>query len=332
MSLKNALATRRVLDGALGTQLEELIPRDSPLSVKGLPLWSTKVLLGEPQLITQIHASYLREGATVAITSLYQASLQTLQKHENMTLAQAQGVWGQSVKCVTDAIDAVKPPSKTYVAASVGPYGAYLANGAEYSGDYGDMSVGDLVEFHREMVRYYAEHPDVDCIAFETIPTFTELQAIFKLAQLDIARCSKEFYVAFSCKDSATLADGTPIEKAVAYIVDAIAENATTAKLFVGTGCNCVPLEIVSGFIANVNAATSSLGADPLYLIVYPNYGFAPDLEDGSHYSFKKSSEKWAEAVDQWCQFPNVRLIGGCCSTGPDEVGQVRDILRQHEH
>lgn len=329
MSLIQHLQNNRiVLDGALGTQLEENIPRDSPLLVKGLPLWSTKVLIQEPQLITNIHASYLAQGAQMVITSSYQASKQTLEKHEGMSLAQAQKVWNSSIECVKLAIETAKPAQKIFVAASIGPYGAYLANGAEYLGEYGDLSVYLLADYHRDMVQYFAQL-EADCIAFETIPNFLELQAVFELAKTELLGSPKEFYVTLSCRDLSTLADGTPIKKVVEYITEELG-NEKLNKIFIGTGCNCVPYEIVSDFVANVNSTTSQLGVSPLNLIVYPNYGFENDMSDVSQYVFKKASEKWAQAVEHWCSFANVKVIGGCCSTGPEEIGQINRIVTQH--
>lgn len=328
MLIKTTIKTQKlVLDGALGTQLEEIIPRDNPLSVKGLPLWSTKVLIQEPQLITDIHRSYLDKGASILITSLYQASLQTLQKHENLSVEQARDVWQKSIDCTKQAITA-SGKSLVFVAASVGPYGAFLANGAEYSGEYGDQTVEDLVEYHREIVEFFAVQKDVNCIAFETIPNFDEIKAIFQLVESVFTKLGpKEFYVCLSCKDSATLADGTPLEEVFTFLLGQATRDDRVGQNFIGTGCNCVPYEIVSDFIVNANKVAHDQKAQPLNLIVYPNYGFENDMSDVSQYQFKKSSEKWIEKVGEWSQFENVRIIGACCSTGPEEVGLITEII-----
>lgn len=326
------LASQRiVLDGAMGTQLEELIPRNHPLSVKGLPLWSTKVLMQEPAMITKIHEMYLQVGANILITSLYQASLQTLQKHENMSLAQAQQVWQKSIDCAKDAISSVESDSKVLIAASIGPYGAFLANGAEYSGEYGDKSIDDLADYHREMLEFLTNNQDVDCIAFETIPNFQEVKAIFKLTQQVFTESTnKEFFLTLSCKNSSTLADGTPLADVITYMLTEKFDD-VVGGCFIATGCNCVPCEDVSNFISNANTIAHSLNVEPLPLIVYPNYGFDNDMSDVSQYAFKKASEKWALAVEEWCRFANVRVIGGCCSTGPLEVAQISSIVKQHK-
>lgn len=332
MSVKETLATQRiVLDGALGTQIEELIPIDSPLSVKGLPLWSTKVLIQEPSLITEIHKKYLQAGASMLITSLYQASLQTLEKHGKMSLAQARQVWQKSINCAKDAMSLVDADAKVFIAASIGPYGAYLANGAEYSGEYEGKSIDYLAEYHREMLEYFTVNDDVDCIAFETIPNFDEIKAIFKLTeQVFTESTNKEFYLTLSCKNSSTLADGTPLAVVITYLLTQNFGDLVRGR-FIATGCNCVPYEDVSDFISNVDNVALALNVEPLPLIVYPNYGFENDMSDVSQYEFKKSSKKWALAVDEWCLFANVRIIGGCCSTGPQEVAQITSIIRQHK-
>eukprot|EP00955_Chlamydomonas_euryale_P100634 365297-Chlamydomonas_euryale.AAC.1 len=57
------------------------------------------------------------------------------------------------------------------VAYSCGSYGAALADGSEYSGDYADrMSVEELMGFHRARLDPIKGHPAVDVLAFETIP------------------------------------------------------------------------------------------------------------------------------------------------------------------
>lgn len=329
MTLKETLKSKRLVqDGALGTQLELLIPVDSPLSVKGSPLWSTKVLIAEPTYIQKIHESYLEKGADMLVTSSYQASLQTLEKHEHMTLAQAQLVWQKSVEYCQKAVDNVAQ-KKVYVASSIGPYGAFLANGAEYSGAYDGLRAPELADYHREMVKFFLSNKDVDLIAFETIPNFEEIKGLFKLLDsLYTEDFHKEFYLCLSCKDSATLADGTPLSEVVKFFLHQ--KSLIVENCFLGTGCNCVNFEIVSGFIDNVNTTCQLENKEPLNLTVYPNLGFDNDMSDVSQYGFKSSTEKWGEAIEKWCSSPNVRVIGSCCSTGPLEVATIRAIVDKY--
>lgn len=328
MSLKHALVKHvLVQDGSTGTELENILPLDHPLSIKGSPLWSTKILLQEPSLVTQVHRSYLDVGSQMLITSTYQASQLTLKKHAGLELPEARDVWRKAVCCAKEAIDsAPEIKHKTYIAGSVGPYGAYLANGAEYSGDYDVVDVGKLAQYHEEMVKCFIEDADVDVIAFETIPRFEEVKAIFELLEkLYTSNYQKEFYVALSCKDESTLVDGTPLSDVILYMVSR--DHPLVKANFVGTGCNCVPYEIVEGFIRTVNATCEDLGAEALNLIIYPNLGFENDPSNPSDYAFRSSVEGWRRAIEQWSQAPNVRIIGGCCSTGPREVQVIHDYI-----
>lgn len=89
---------------------------------------------------------------------------------------------------------------------------------------------------------------------------------------------------------------------------------------FIGSGCNCVSYEIVPGIIKSFNDTASCLGWEPIPLIVYLNLGFCNDTSNPSVYGFRSDVKGWSSAVQYWLSVPNLRVIGGCCSTGPYEV------------
>lgn len=312
-----------VQDGALGTQLESIIPLDDPHSVKGLPLWSTNALIHAPHLITQIHSSYLEVGADMIITATYQALLQTLAQHSNMDQAQCRAIWQRAVECAEEARARCSSGARAFIAGSVGPYGAFLANGAEYSGDYGAVSRQQLKDYHRDMVQFYVDSA-VDVIAFETIANIHEVEALVQLLEETYTETRrKEYFISFSCKDAAHMVDGTPVRQAVQYIL-ARAPSVARSNL-VGLGCNCVPFEIVDDFVEGVNRTCEEAGVVPVPLLVYPNLGF--EVSDPAHYAFRSSTEKWARSISTWTRHRNVRVIGGCCSTGPLEIAVIRRIV-----
>lgn len=326
MPIKTLLEKKRlVLDGALGTQLEELVPESSPFHVKGSPLWSTEVLLAEPLIIEQVHRSYLENGADIIITSTYQASQETLAKHRGMGVDEARGVWLKAVEAAKSAIESVESGKngRRYVAGSVGPYGAFLANGAEYSGEYGDVGVGSLVKYHQQQVAFFVDNTETDLVAFETIPSFDEVKAVFELMR----ETSKEFYVCFSCKDSTTLADGTDLEEVVRFVLEQREKYDLVKRHLLGVGCNCVDFELVSDFAAYVNKISNN----SLFLVVYPNLGFSNDMSDVSQYGFKSNTAQWRLALKEWCSIDTIRLIGSCCSTGPKEIAAARSVVDEEE-
>ncbi len=137
-----------ILDGALATELEQ---RGANLNDA---LWSARILLEDPDLIRQVHYDYLVAGADVITTASYQATFEGFARR-GLDHEQAAELMRLSVRLALEARDAfwAEPANRAgrvrpLVAASVGPYGAYLADGSEYRGDYG-LSVAELMDFHR---------------------------------------------------------------------------------------------------------------------------------------------------------------------------------------
>src|SRR5512139_3544081 len=168
-----------VIDGALATELER---RGYDLKDD---LWSAKILLEQPEAIKQLHYDYFKAGADCAITASYQATVEGFRKrvlndHEAAALIQ------KSVRLAIEARDEFWAEesnrtgrSKPFVAASVGPYGAFLADGSEYRGHYG-LSEHELMDFHRPRMKALIE-AGADLLACETIPCLIEAQALVKL-------------------------------------------------------------------------------------------------------------------------------------------------------
>ncbi|HEX5807489.1 MAG TPA: homocysteine S-methyltransferase, partial [Anaerolineales bacterium] len=170
-----------VIDGALATELER---RGCDLKDE---LWSAKILLEQPEMIKQVHLDYFKAGADCAITASYQATIEGFAKrglNERESLALIQ----KSVELAKQARDEFwseepnrRDRSKPFVAASVGPYGAFLADGSEYRGNYG-LAKKELMDFHRPRMKALIE-AGADILACETIPCLIEAQAVAELLQ-----------------------------------------------------------------------------------------------------------------------------------------------------
>jgi homocysteine S-methyltransferase len=290
-----------VLDGGLATELER---RGADLRD---PLWSAKVLVEEPARIVDVHRAYADAGAQVVITASYQASFEGLAAR-GFDHEEAAGVFARSVELAREAVG-----DRALVAASLGPYGAMLANGAEYTGAYGlgspDHARPILKEFHRRRAEALAAaRPDL--FALETIPSGVEAEAIVDvLDELGDVPA----WVSFSCADDAHLHDGTPIEDAVTT-VDA-------SPNVVAIGVNCTAPADVPGLLRRAAAHTSRP------LVAYPNRGATWDAStktwtgDAVPEGFGALATRLREA--------GARLIGGCCGTGPNDISAVAEALRQ---
>ena len=212
--IKTFLARRSfvVLDGALATELQR---RGADLRD---PLWSAKCLIERPELIRGVHADYFHAGADVATTATYQATFQAFARRgvsnddasrlmrEAVCLAKAarEDFWADE----TNRRDRLRP----LVAASIGPYGAYLADGSEYRGRY-VLDDAALEEFHRPRLQILAQ-AGADLLAFETLPCLREAMVLVRLLREFPEQCA---WISFSCADGAHNCEGEDIGHCVGY-------------------------------------------------------------------------------------------------------------------
>ncbi|MBS0898603.1 homocysteine S-methyltransferase [Pantoea dispersa] len=288
-----------ILDGALATELEA---RGCNLADT---LWSAKVLMENPELIYQVHYDYFAAGANVAITASYQATPLGFAAR-GLDSGQASALIRQSVALAQRARDDYRAASGSeaplLVAGSVGPYGAYLANGAEYRGDYA-LPAAEMKDFHRPRVAALLE-AGVDLLACETLPSFGEIQALISLLA-EFPHSSAWF--SFTLRDAQHLSDGTPLSK--------VAEVINGAPQVVAVGLNCVALESVTPALQTLQALTDKP------LLVYPNSGEQYDAVSKSWHS-APSGCTLHDKFPEWQQ-AGARLIGGCCRTTPQDIAAI---------
>ncbi|WP_182887838.1 homocysteine S-methyltransferase [Microbispora sp. H10885] len=279
-----------VLDGGLATHLESL---GCDLSDD---LWSARLLADDPGVIRRAHLDYFRAGADVATTASYQASVPGFVRH-GMSPREARDLIRLSV---TLAVQARDEAGHGLVAASVGPYGAYLANGAEYTGDY-DLDEDGLVEWHRERFGILAG-AGADLLACETIPSGAEARALARLLrETPYVRA----WVAFSCRDGEHVSDGTPFEECRA-IFDGLPQ-------VVAVGVNCTAPRFVPDLVKR--------GAT----VVYPNSGERWDAVNRRWLGLADPVE-FGRAAAGWVSL-GARHVGGCCRTTPAHIREIRSHL-----
>lgn len=295
-----------VIDGALATELER---RGADLSDA---LWSARLLIDAPELIRAVHLDYLRAGADVLITASYQASLEGFRRR-GLNEAQVRTLFRYSVQLASEAIEeylgeirAGGRDLRPLIAASVGPYGAYLADGSEYRGDYG-MSIAALVEWHRPRMSALVE-TEADLLACETIPCLAEVEALIHL----LDECQEmPAWLACSCRDGAALASGEPFLDAV--------KMADACDQIVAVGVNCTAPRYIEPLLQIARSATDKP------LLCYPNSGERWDAE--AHCWVEGTGvTNFAEAALQWYA-AGARLIGGCCRTTPDDIAAIAQVL-----
>jgi homocysteine S-methyltransferase len=297
-----------VLDGALATELER---RGANLED---PLWSAKCLIERPDLIREVHLDYFRAGADVAITATYQATFAALARRGIAGEAAAR-LMCEAVAAATVARDEFWTEEsnrlgrlRPLVAASVGPYGAMLADGSEYRGHYA-VSEAELEDFHRPRLRVLAR-AGADLLACETLPCLREALALARLLQEFPDACA---WVSFSCRDGEHNCEGEKIGECAAHLQD--------YPQIVAVGVNCTPPQYVASLLRQMRATTDKP------LLAYPNSGE----------SYHAASKRWdgdsgtlhfGEQARLWFA-AGARLIGGCCRTGPQEIRSVKRCLAE---
>ncbi len=301
-ALADRLSKRAVwiLDGALSTELER----------RGLsldhPLWSASLLLKNPQAIEKLHLDYLLAGADIITTASYQAT-QAGFEQEGFSKAEFEKILLLSVSLAENARKAFcagrEQAQSPLIAASIGPYGAFLHDGSEYRGDY-PISERELARFHEGRFHLLADS-SADLIAFETIPCLAEARVLLQLLE---QKKSAQAWFSFNCRNDTQLASGEALEEAV-RLLDA-------SPQVCAVGVNCVPPDLVPGLLASLRKATEKP------IIVYPNSGerwsAAEKRWTGPHdpATFTKAAATWFKK--------GARLIGGCCRTTPEHIRLLR--------
>ncbi|XQE85585.1 homocysteine S-methyltransferase [Streptomyces microflavus] len=299
-TLAEALAEGPVLlDGGLSNQLEA---QGCDLSDA---LWSARLLADAPEQIEAAHLAYLRSGAQVLITASYQATFEGFGRH-GIGPERTGALLARSVELARRAAGAARradPGREVWVAASVGPYGAMLADGSEYRGRYG-LTVRELERFHRPRMAALAEaEPDV--LALETVPDVEEAEAVVRVAE----ETGLPVWLSYSVAGGRTRA-GQSLEEAFAV---AAGREAVVA---VGVNC-CDPAEAEEA----VRVAVAVTGKPA---VVYPNSGEGWDAggRGGPGSTFDPGRVRaWTGA--------GARLVGGCCRVGPDRIKELAGLLER---
>jgi homocysteine S-methyltransferase len=294
-----------VLDGGLATALEA---RGLDLSDR---LWSARLLADEPAAVRRIHDAYLAAGADCITSASYQATLAGFMGR-GLSRERAVELLRLSVELALDARDEFWRDEtarcgrlRPLVAASVGPYGAFLANGAEYTGDYG-LDEDALYLFHQPRFEILGS-TGADLLACETIPSWPEARALARLIEgVD----GTGAWLSFSCRDGRHLCDGTALRDAVREL--------TGCRGLLAIGVNCTAPRHVESLLEEARSVTD------LPLVTYPNSGETFDTRRRTWTGMPASD--LSSLAPRWYAL-GARLIGGCCRVGPDDIRRLRGQL-----
>lgn len=297
-----------ILDGAFGTELER----------KGYDindsLWSAKFLMEKPEAIGEVHLDYLNAGSDCITTASYQASFEGFMKR-GMSEVEAKALIVSSVKIAQKVRDDFWSDTKNHakrlkplVAASIGPYGAYLADGSEFRGNYG-LSMEALMNFHRKRLLTLIEAKP-DLLACETIPCLVEAKALCALLE---GYPNVSAWMSFSAKDGEHINSGEKVRECAQFL--------ESQKNIVAIGINCTAPQFIESLIEEIKAVSSKP------IIVYPNGGSSYNALTKTWDGLSKNVS-YGKMAYGWYQ-KGARLIGGCCQTTPEDIAQIAQWVRR---
>ena len=289
----------RVLDGGMASELEFRGAR-----LDG-PLWSAHVLEDEPEKIVAVHRAYLEAGAECLLTASYQVS--------RMGYAEVGLGADRADAALLLAVDLAHRAAAEFVerrvvvAASLGPYGAALHDGAEYHGNY-RCSFAELVQFHRERIDALAgartAANTADLLAFETLPSLEEARAVGEALE---AWPALSAWFTFTCKDEMHVAHGELLRECAGVV----AKFPQTIAI----GVNCTQPAMLMPLIAELRAASEKP------IVVYPNSGEGWDAQARS-WTGTSSAEAFGAMAADWFA-AGAQMVGGCCRTRPAHIREV---------
>jgi homocysteine S-methyltransferase len=299
-----SLSGVHVIDGGLASELEYLGAR-----IDG-PLWSAHVLEDEPEKLLAVHRAYIEAGAHCIATCSYQVS-RLGYSEVGLSAERADAALLRSVE-LARSVAGEFPSRRVLIAGSLGPYGAALHNGAEYTGNY-DCSFADLVCFHGERIEVFAratgnQRPDL--LAFETFPSLEEVGAV---GEAMAPWPALQAWFSFSCRDERHVSHGERVADCAALVAG--------FPQTIALGVNCVPPKWIPSLIGELRA-----GSDKP-IIVYPNSGEGWDAAQrcwmgvSDPEDFGLRAAEWFEAGAQ--------IVGGCCRTRPAHIAAVARSAKQ---
>lgn len=301
-----------ILHGALGTEMEAL-----GYDISG-KLWSAKYLLEKSEVIQELHETYVAAGADLITTSSYQATLPGLVE-AGLTEKAAEQIIALTVRLAKAARDKVwgalnetEKAKRPYplISGDVGPYAAYLANGSEYSGDYGKITINELKDFHRPRIQILLDQ-GVDLLALETIPNRLETQALIELLAEEFPEA--EAYMSFTVQIPDAISDGNSLAE--------MAKLVSQSNQILAVGINCSSPLLY-------NQALSFLENTGKALITYPNSGEVYDGDSQTWKSKDKDALTLVEHSKYWHAHFGVKILGGCCRTRPNDIKALYQEFR----
>jgi len=290
-----------LLDGSIG---QELVKRAGKAPT---PLWSTTVMIDQPDILRDVHAEYFNVGASVATTNTYPVL------HDRLVRAglqdQIETLWAQAVKSAQSARNA---HGSGRIAGSIGPLIA------SYRPDI-CPSAAEAEELYRDVVDALAPH--VDLLLIETMCSMDQadgaLRAAMKSGRPVWLAVSVEDFDGGKLRSGENLADLAPVLNR--HDTDAILINCSRPEA-VSTAVD-IAAQFGRPFGAYANGFTKIAQG---FLKDAPTVDALQERSDLSPAAYADFAMGW---IDQ-----GATIVGGCCEVGPDHIAELAARIKAAGH
>ena len=302
--LNECLAERiLVLDGAMGTQLQEAALTADDFGGAALEGCNENLVLTRPDVVRKIHADYFAAGADIVETNTFGAMDIVLAEYGLQD--QVARINADAGRLAREAADAYSTTSKPrFVAGAMGPSTKSISV-------TGGVTFAELVSSYRDQTFALAEYSDL--LILETCQDTRNVKA----ALIGIGQALRKYGLRIPVIVSGTIEPmGTMLAGQTA---EALVVSLEYAELL-GIGLNCATgPEYMTDHIRTIHETTTSL------VSCYPNAGL-PD-EDGL---YGETPDSLASVMDRFARNGWLNLIGGCCGTTPDHIRAIEQMAMGH--
>mmetsp|Transcript_24452 Transcript_24452/g.35947 ORF Transcript_24452/g.35947 Transcript_24452/m.35947 type:complete len:313 (-) Transcript_24452:162-1100(-) len=293
-----------LLDGGLSTTLEYYG------HTLDKTLWSANTVATSPLSIVDVHEKFIEAGCDIITTASYQMSFEGFLSKGYSRIATEQ-LMLKSTSCALTARENKKDIRDVLIASSVGCYGAHLADGSEYSGQYG-LSTDQLAAWHQGKFDILA-NSGCDIMACETVPCVTECKALCRvISSYESSHRRPELggWITCSCSSGDTLNSGENFEDAIRAITDPSYERESPALAHWGVGVNCTSPGFIDSLLDIIRDSGNTTGRP---IVVYPNKGESWDAVAREWVSSSGYGDaEFAEMVKDW-RTQGANVIGVYC-------------------
>lgn len=312
-----------LLDGALGTEIQKrhLTETDFrgdrfadwPVPLKGN---NDALVLTRPDVITDIHRSYLVAGADIITTCTFNSQSLSQTEYRMEHLVPEMNYQGASL--AREAVDeymASHPGSHRYVAGSVGPTTKLLSisDDADNPGSR-TVTFGHMARAYQEQIEALVKG-GVDLLLIETCLDPINAKAASVAAQKAFEACRREVPIMFS----ATVTDSGG-HLLSGQSIEAFAISVSHAHpLSIGLNCSLGARDLL-GPLRRLSACA------PCFVSTHPNAGLPNQLGQ-----YDDTPTVMAAVIRQYLDESLVNIVGGCCGTGPDHIRAFRQAIDASE-